>query len=221
MKIAILGGTGDIGQGLALRWALDSDHEILIGSRKAEKAAESAAEYLEILAERDVDARIVGHENAVATEGADVVVAAAPPEHVVELTETIAGGLAPDAILVSPAVSMERDEAGFHYAVGRRGSLTGRVAKAAPDDVPVVGAFHSLGARRLATLDADLGMDTLVVGDDEAARQTIIDLASEIQGLRGLDAGPLANAAAVEALTPLCITVGINNSKHGVGVRFV
>jgi len=89
------------------------------------------------------------------------------------------------------------------------------------DDVPVVGAFHNLSADRLANLDAALDVDTLVVGDDPDAKDTVTMLADEIDGLRPLDAGPIANAAEVEAVTPLVINVArYNDDLHDVGVRF-
>jgi hypothetical protein len=95
------------------------------------------------------------------------------------------------------------------------------VADAVPDGVSVVGAFHNLAAGRLADLDADLGIDTLVVADDPDAKDTVTRLAEEIQGLRALDAGGLANAPEIEALTPLLINVAQNNEgMHDLGVRF-
>ena len=220
MEIAILGGTGDIGRGLALRWAKDTDHSIRIGSRTAEKADRAVDEYDEQLAERGVDATLMGAENPEATEGADIVILAAPPFHVADLTETIADSLADDAILVSPAVGMNRD-GGFHYKPPAAGSVTELVADTAPDDVPVVGAYHNLAAKRLSTLDAELGVDTLVLADDEAAKATVMELSEEIEGLRALDAGGIANAAEVEAITPLLINIAMNNDgMHDLGVRF-
>lgn len=221
MDIAILGGTGDIGQGLALRWAHDTDHTIHIGSRKTEKAERSAHEYREELGERGVDSSVTGAENPDATEGADIVVLAAPPYHVANLTETVADRLADEAILVSPAVGMDRDSDGFHYDQPPVGSVTQVVEQANPTDNPVVGAFHNLAAKRLSNLDASLGVDTLVVGDDPDAKTTVMEVADEIEGLRPVDAGGLANAAEVEAITPLLINVAMNNDgMHDLGVRF-
>lgn len=221
MDIAILGGTGDIGQGLALRWAKDTDHAIRIGSRKEKKAKASVEEYDERLAERGIEADLTGAENPDAADGADVVVLAAPPYHVASLTETVADRLASDAILVSPAVGMERDDAGFHYDPPSAGSVTELVAETAPADTPVVGAYHNLAAKRLSTLDAELGVDTLVLGNDADAKETVMALSEEIDGLRAVDAGGLANAHEVEGITPLLINVAMNNDgMHDLGVRF-
>jgi NADPH-dependent F420 reductase len=215
MEIAILGGTGDIGEGLALRWGRDADHDLVVGSREADRAASAAEQYRDRLADRGVDATITGAANAEAAAGADVVLLAVPPYHVADTVEAVADGL--EGILVSPAVGIKRDEAGMHYHRPSAGSVTAVAAEAAPEDVPVVGAFHGLSAKRLANLDADLGADTVVVGDDEAARETVVGLADDIEGLRGLEAGPLANAAEVESMTPLLI----NLAQYNEGLRHV
>ena len=220
MRIALLGGTGDIGQGLALRWAYDTGHEILIGSRKAEKAETKASEYETKLAGRDVDASIDGYENPEAAARADVVVLSVPAYHLSDTIGAVADELR-DAILVSPAIGMQRDEGGIHYNPPSAGSVTELAASAAPDDVPVIGAFHSLAAGRLANLDADLDWDVPVVGDDADAKETVCGLADDIEGVRPLDAGPLANAAEVETLTPLLINLAANNERlHDLGVKF-
>ncbi|MFC6861987.1 NADPH-dependent F420 reductase [Halomicroarcula sp. GCM10025817] len=220
MDIALLGGTGDIGQGLALRWAADSNHTVIVGSRDAEKAETMAEEYETELDSRGREVTIEGLSNAAAAARADVVVTAVPAYHLTDTIEAVADELG-DAILVSPAVGMKRDEDGFHYNRPGAGSVTELAANAAPDDMPVVGAFHNLAAGRLANLDADLDWDTVVVGDDADAKATVSELAEAIDGLRALDAGPLSNAAEVEAVTPLLINVARHNEKmHDLGVKF-
>lgn len=220
MRIAILGGTGDIGEGLALRWGSHADHEIVIGSREAERAEDSAEAYERELADRGVEATFDGRENEDAAADADVVVAAVPAYHLVDTVEAIAESLTPGTVLVSPAVGMRRDEAGMHYNRPGAGSVTALAAEAAPEAVPVVGAFHNLAAGRLADLDADLSMDVLLVGEDDAI-ETVAALTETIDGLRALRAGPIDNAAEVEALTPLLINLATyNDDLEDVGVRF-
>jgi NADPH-dependent F420 reductase len=220
MQVALLGGTGDIGEGLALRWARDSDHGVIIGSRKAGKARTKADEYESELADRGVDAAIKGHENPEAAARGDVVVLSVPAYYLSDTVDAVAGDLG-DAILVSPAVGMQRDDAGLHYNPPGVGSVTELAARAAPDGVPVVGAFHNLAAGRLADLDADLDWDVPVVGDDPDAAATVRGLAEGIDGLRALDAGPLANASEAESLTPLLVNIASNNEGlHDLGVKF-
>jgi len=221
MRIALLGGTGDIGAGLALRWAYDTDHDIVLGSRDPERARAKAEEYETELDSRGVDRKITGFANEMAADRADVVVLAVPAYHVADVVEDVADNLDEDALVVSPAVGISSDEDGLHYNPPSAGSVTELVAEAAPDDVRVVGAFHNLAADRLANLDVDLDLDTLVVGDDEDARNLTADLASDIDGLRALDAGPVGNAAEVESLTPLLINIArYNEGLHDVGVTF-
>ena len=220
MRIALCGGTGDIGEGLALRWARGTDHDLLVGSRDPEKARAAVERYEEELDARGITSSIAGFANGMAADRADVVLACVPAYHLVDTIEAVADWL-DDTILVSPAVGMQREEGGFQYNRPSAGSVTALAASAAPEDVPVVGAFHSLAAGRLADLGAEIDADTLVVGDSEEAKTTVADLAEEIDGLRALDAGPIANAAPVESLTPLLINLAqYNYELSDVGVRF-
>lgn len=221
MEIALLGGTGDIGEGLALRWAYDTNHDIVIGSRDADRAETKAEEYETELDSRGVETTVHGAANPEAAADADVVVLAVPAYHLADTVESVADALADDAVLVSPAVGMKRDDAGFHYNRPGSGSVTQLAVDAAPEGVSVVGAFHNLPAGRLANLDAELGIDTLVVGDDADAVATVSALADGIEGLRPLRAGSLDNAAEIEAVTPLLINVAQNNDDlHDLGVSF-
>ena len=221
MRIAILGGTGDIGEGLALRWAYHTDHEVIIGSRDPERARTKAEEYETELSSRGVDRKGNGFENGMAADRARIVVLAVPAYHVSDTVEAVADGLDEGDVLVTPATGMQRDEDGFHYHRPGAGSVTQLAVDAAPEGVSVVGAFHNLAAGRLADLDADLGIDTLLVADDGDAKETVRLLADGIDGLRPLDAGGLANAPEIEALTPLLINVAMHNEGlHDLGIRF-
>lgn len=221
MRVALLGGTGDIGEGLALRLAQDSDHDVVIGSRDPEKARTAASNYEETLEAAGTTTSIGAFENAMAADRGDIIVLAVPPYHVSDTVEAVADRLADDSVLVSPAVGMQSDEHGLHYHRPEAGSVTAVAAAAAPDNVPVVGAFHNLAAGKLADLDAALDADTLVVADDDDAKSTVASLAEEIDGLRALDAGPIENAAEVESLTPLLINLArYNKDLSDVGVSF-
>ena len=222
MRIALLGGTGDIGEGLALRFARDTSHEILIGSRDPEKARDAVADYEATLEDHTDSVDIKGFVNEMAADRADVVVLSVPPYHVGDTVDAVAESLDSDTVLVTPAVGMKGDEDGLHYHPPSAGSVTELVAERAPDGVPVVGAFHNLAAGALADLETDLDLDTLVIADDEAARDTVLNLAGELEGLRALAAGPLANAAEVESVTPLVINIAkYNDDMHDVGVKWV
>ncbi|WP_435064569.1 NADPH-dependent F420 reductase [Halobaculum sp. EA56] len=221
MRIAILGGTGDIGEGLAVRWGRDTDHELLVGSRDPEKARAAAEDYAAAVADAGGDADLKGFDNAMAADRADVVVLAVPPYHVADTVEAVEANLDADDVVVTPAAGMKREDDGFRYHPPSAGSVTALVREAVPDEVPVVGAFHNLAAGRLSDLSLELGIDTLVLADDDEAAATVSRLAEEIEGLRALSAGGLSNAAEVESLTPLLINVATNNDDlHDLGVRF-
>jgi len=219
MQIAILGGTGAIGEGLALRWGRDTDHGIVVGSRDPGRARESATEYTARLADYEVESAIEGAGNEAAARRGDVIVVSVPPYYVADTIEVIGGAIG-DAVLVSPAVGFERDEAGFHYDPPPIGSVTEHAADAAPEGVPVAGTFHNLPAARLADLDADLGFDTPVVARDRATRDLVIDLVDEIEGLSGLDAGSIANAPEAEGLVPLLLNITENTGMDEIGIEF-
>jgi NADPH-dependent F420 reductase len=221
MRIALLGGTGDIGQGLALRWGRDTDHELLVGSRDPERARRRAEAYETELDGRGADAHLQGFENAMAADRADVVVLSVPAYHLVDTIEAVADRLDDETVLVTPAVGMKRDADGFHYNRPDAGSVAALAADAAPAAVPVVGAFHNLPADGLADLDREFEWDTLVFGEDADAKAAVADLADGIEGLRALDVGGLANAPEVEAVTPLLINVAMeNDGLDDLGVRF-
>ncbi|WP_254533703.1 NADPH-dependent F420 reductase [Natrinema gelatinilyticum] len=207
MEIALLGGTGDIGEGLALRWARDTAHSILIGSRDPEKATRRANDYDTLLSERGADADVVG--------------VSVPPEYASDTVDSIASRLDDETVLVSPAVSMRRDGAGFHYTAPEASSVAEELADAAPDYVPVVGAFQNLAAGALSDLDQELAADVIVTGDESEATALVRSLTDEIEGLRALDGGPLAVTGIVESVTPLLINLAMNNDgMHDLGVRF-
>lgn len=219
MRIAILGGTGDIGEGLTLRWARDTTHELLVGSREAEHGQRAATDYTERLTKRGLECEIRGFENADAAARADVIVLSVPPYYVsdtIEAVETVID----DAILVTPAVGIEHDETGFHYEPPPTGSITAYAAKTAPDTVPVVGAFHNLPASRLADLNDPLGFDTPVLADDNDAKETVLGLISEMEGVRGIDAGGIANAPEAEGLVPLLLNIAEHAGLEHPSLQF-
>ncbi|ESP86988.1 NADPH-dependent F420 reductase [Candidatus Halobonum tyrrellensis] len=222
MQIALVGGTGDIGEGLTLRFGRDTDHELVVGSRTAEKAADAAAAYEETLADRGIDRSIEGADNETAVEGADVVILSVPPYHAEDTVDSVGDAVGDDAVLVSPAVGMQGDGDGLHYHPPSAGSVAALVADAAPEGVPVVAAFTNLSADRLTDLDEEFDLDTPLVGDDDDAKARVADLAEGVEGLGAVDAGPLANAAEVESLTPLVINVArYTDDLEHVGVKFV
>lgn len=215
--IAIVGGTGDQGLGLAMRWAKAGRH-VVIGSRKEERA-KAAAEAVQ----GNIDgASVVGFENRVAISHAKIVVLSVPFESVFATVKHIRDGLQDGQILISMAVPLATSYGGppSQMAGVWQGSCAELVASMVPDTITVVSAFQNVSAHRLAALADDVECDVVVSGA-RAARETVIDLCALIPGLRGIDGGPLANARTIEAMTALLI--GINRRykiPEGTGIRF-
>ncbi|AFK21170.1 NADPH-dependent F420 reductase (plasmid) [Haloferax mediterranei ATCC 33500] len=219
MRIAIVGGTGDFGQGIAVRLGAHTDHELTIGSRTAEKAVDAAAAYCEIIDYRSTES-ISGASNDRAVSTAEIAILAVPPFHIRDTVRGLSEQLK-ETTLVTPAVGLAKDETGFHYRPPDEGSVTELVADVAPDETPVVGAFHNLPAGKLADLETDLDVDTLVVGNDPDARGRVASLAEEIEGITAYEAGPITNASEIEGITPLLINLArYNEQLQDVGARF-
>jgi NADPH-dependent F420 reductase len=158
-------------------------------------------------------------ENAAAADGGEVIVLAVPPYVVADTIERIEAAIG-DAVLVSPAVGLGRDESGFHHDPPPSGSVTAHAAKAAPDGVPVIGTFHNLPAARLADLDVDIALDTPVVGEAGPAKDTVMELVNAIEGLGGFDAGGMGNAPEAEGMVPLLLNVAANEGLDDIGISF-
>ncbi len=223
MIITLIGGTGDIGEGLALRWAHDTTHEVRIGSRNPQKGIDSAKKYELELSNRGQERTVLGGGNREMTTGADIVVLSVPPYYIVDTIKSITDAISPGSILVSPAVGLKRGDDGNFYSSPPPSSrsVTEHAANASPVGVPLIGAFHTLPAHRLSDLDAPLNFDTLIVGDDTAAKQTIIQISNEINGLRAVDAGALSNSAEVEGITPVLLNISKSNKDMSeLGVEF-
>lgn len=222
MQIALLGGTGDIGEGLALRWGRDTDYDLVVGSRTSEKARQRSDAYNERIHNYGGEASINGASNADAVVGADIVVLSIPPSYIRNTIEAVVDSFDDDVIIVSPAVPMYRDGNGFHYEQPETAaSFTAATAQLVPDGITTVGAFHNIPAGRLQNLDTKLNIDTAIVADDEDAAQTVKTAAEGIEGLRAISAGPISNAPEIEGITPLLINLAMNNNDiHDIGVRF-
>ncbi len=208
-SIAILGGTGDLGGGLARQWSR-AGYRILIGSRTLEKG-KAAAEAL--LAEFP-DLNVTGHENLDAATQADLVVLTVPFEHQLSTLETVRSGLS-GKILIDVTVPLVPPKVGT-VQLPEKGSAAVMAQELLGDEVQVVSAFQNVGAVHLQE-DHKIDCDVLVTGNKRAARDTVIELVKAV-GLRGWHAGPLANAAAAEALTSILISINRHHGIEGSGI---
>jgi hypothetical protein len=215
--IAILGGTGDQGLGLALRFAR-ARAKVVIGSRKPERAVEAAAR----VREAAPDASVSGCGNAEAAKQAGIVILSVPFEHTAETVKAIRGELAPGQIVVSmgvPLATAHGDSAVRTIGVWQ-GSCAELVADLVPEGVEVVSAFQNVSAHRLQELEHAVECDVVVSGA-KAAKARVMELCGLVPGLRAVDGGPLGNARIVEALTALMIGINIRYKlPAGTGIRF-
>ena len=205
--IAIIGGTGPEGRGLASRLAL-AGHRVVIGSRDAARGASVAAEVAASLAGRGDAGRVEGDSNAGAAAAGEIAVVTVPFEGHRATLEALAGPLA--GKIVVDAVVPVRFERGPRPVEVAEGSATEQAASLLPGS-RVVGAFHNLAAESLLDLDAPVRADVLVTGGDADAKRAVSALAERIEGVRAVDAGPLRYSRFVEGLTVLLIGV---NMRH-------
>lgn len=218
MKIAILGGTGSIGEGFALRWA--GKHDILVCSREIDKAVNAAEEYTNILLYRGMHCcGITGCGNEKAIGEADVVVLSVPYKGVISLLKKLLPCFK-DQIVISLVVPMTKNGL-FKYTPPAQGSAALEIQEILPKTVKVVSSYHNVSARKLAKLELSLDYDVVVCGDDENAKQTVMELTREIKSLRPLDGGGLASSYMIESLTPFLINLAIRNGLSDLGVKFV
>lgn len=219
LKIALVGGTGHQGPGLALRWAL-AGHEVLIGSRRAEKAERVAGELGEELARAGTSYEFGHGVNADVVAGADVVVFTIPFEGVRPTCEGLREHIRPGAVVVSPVVPMRKADFGLIADLPPEGSAAELIAGLLPH-AKVVAAFHTVSAALLKDLSKPVEGDVVVCGDDEEAKELVMGLVRDIPNLRPLDGGPLAYSRVLEALTPLLITMGKRIGQPNLGVKFI
>jgi NADPH-dependent F420 reductase len=205
--VAVLGGTGEQGRGLARRFGL-AGLQVVLGSRDAGRAAEAAA---------SLPDTVTGTDNASAARAGDVVVVAVPWDGHRELLAGLAGALA-GKVVVDCVNPLGFDKQGAYALPVEEGSAAQQAAAVLPDS-RVVAAFHHVSAVLLLDEQVDsVDTDVLVLGDDRQATDLVQALAGVIPGMRGLYAGRLRNAHQVEALTANLISVNRRYKAHA-GLR--
>jgi NADPH-dependent F420 reductase len=213
--IAILGGTGPAGTGLALRWAR-AQESVIIGSRDAQRARDVAAV---IRGKVGFGAQVSGMENSAACAAADILMLTVPFDGQAALLKQLKLAITEGSILIDATVPLAA-------AVGGRasrtlgvwqGSAAQQTAELVPKGVSVVAAFHNLSAD-LLNGDDPLDCDVIVCSDDPDAAQLTRGLAAKIPGVRAIDGGKLENARTIEQITALLIGLNIRHKGHA-GIR--
>jgi NADPH-dependent F420 reductase len=213
--IAVIGGTGPAGMGLALRWARAGE-TVIIGSRNEERAQQTAAA---IQRRAGPDAIVSGMENAAACAAADILMLTVPFEGQATLLKELKPAMTAGSILIDATVPLAASVGGrASRTLGVwQGSAAQQAAELVPKEVSVVAAFHNVSADMLNG-DAPLDCDVIVCSNDADASQLTRELAAKIPGVRALDGGPLQNARIVEQITALLIGMNIRHKGHA-GIR--
>jgi 8-hydroxy-5-deazaflavin:NADPH oxidoreductase len=215
-RIAIVGGTGAEGGGLALRFAR-AGAQVRIGSRAAEKAQEAARR----IGTSAGGGAVTGHSNEEAARDTGLVILSVPLAAQVGILKSIRNSLRPGTILVDATVPLE-------VAIGGRvsrtlalwdGSAAEQAARLVPEGVQVVAAYHGLSAEALAHLDRPVDCDTLICGDSAEAKAAVREITKMIPGVRAIDAGPLDNARMLETAAALLISLNLRHKVKGSGLR--
>jgi 8-hydroxy-5-deazaflavin:NADPH oxidoreductase len=214
--LAVIGGTGAEGSGLALRFA-KAGLRVLIGSRNLDRAQAAAKE---IAAQAGTD-EVTGHANSEAVSKAAIVILTVPLAAQVETLKSIRTNFQSGAILVDATVPLE-------IAIGGRvsrtitlwdGSAAQQAARLAPPGVAVVSTFHLRGAEALKGLNHPIDCDALICGDNADAKATVSRIAEKIPGVRAIDAGPLENARYLESSAALLIALNLKHKVSHSGLR--
>lgn len=216
-RISIIGGTGDQGLGLALRWAR-AGCSIIIGSRDHGRAESAASQARSILGP---DTRIEAMENSEAVSAASVIVLAVPFAAQLGILKSIKSSFKPGDLLIDVTVPLET-------AVGGRasrllgvwaGSAAEQAARVVPAEVEVVSAFHNVSAATLQDLSRAVDCDILVCGNSKESKSRVRPLVEAIESCRYVDAGALENSRIIEAITALLVSINIRHKTHHAGIR--
>ena len=223
MKIGIIGGTGGMGKGFALRWC--KKHEVIIGSRDAERAATAASEYLDSAkdAYSDISGTISGKDNISVAKESDVLVLSIPYENIDTTCSQLLSEIGDECIVISPIVPMTKTDVGFEcIAIKDNKAFSHQtVEKHMKDKTKLVSAFHVISEKKLVNPTLSLDYDIFVAGDDTNSVEVVNGLINEIEGLRPIYLGPGALAYLVEMSTPLLLNAMIRNKMKNPGIKLI
>jgi len=211
VRIAILGGTGEQGPGLALRWA-QAGEEVIIGSRQKEKGEKVAIELNQELGKE----LLRGTDNVTAAAAAEVVVLTVPYSAHVSTLESVKEQLQ-GKIFVDVSVPLDPENA-RRVIMPSAGSAAEEAQQVLGSEVKVVGALQNVSAHVLRDINAVIDCDVLVCGSDKDARATVMQLIERL-GIHAIDVGPLEAARQIEPITALLIRLNIRHKVHSAGIR--
>ena len=223
MKVGIIGGTGGMGKGFAIRWC--KDHNVMIGSRDAERANTSAQEYTQLAKEAygEISGNISGADNTSVANEADVLVLSIPYENIDTICSELLPQINDNCVVVSPIVPMTKTDTGFEcIAIKENKPFSHQtVEKHMKDKTKLVSAFHVISEKKLINPTLKLDYDIFVAGDNKDSVEVVNGLINEIEGLRPIYLGPGALAYLVEMSTPLLLNAMIRNKLKNPGIKII
>lgn len=211
MKIAILGGTGPEGSGLGYRWAL-AGHEVIIGSRQAEKGERIAAELKALLPEGNIS----GTDNLTAAESAETIVLTVPYEAQAPTLETVKESLAGKLFIT--VVAPLKSPKGRVWRLDSNLSAAEEAQQLLGDRTSVVAAFQNISAMHLKDPEYELDCDVLVCGDNTDDKKAVLKLCADA-GMQGVNSGALQNASAIEGMTAVLWAINVIHRTKSAGIR--
>jgi NADPH-dependent F420 reductase len=212
--VAVLGGTGRQGRGIALRLAR-AGHRVIVGSRDIARAATALSEWPSTTGPVTTD----GYGGAAAA--AAITVLAVPFEAIDALLDGLRSSLQPGTLVIDVTVPITFGPGGASVIAVAEGSATEHIKARLPDGVRLAGAFKTLPAHLLNELDRPVDCDEFICGDSAEARAEASSLASAIEGLRPVDVGPLSRARSIEHLTLLAVAINRKHKVHDARYRIV
>ena len=223
MKIGIIGGTGGMGKGFALRWCIN--HDILIGSRDAERASSSAQEYTELAKEAfgEINGTITGGDNVSISKESDVLILSIPYENIDSVCSQILPEIKDSCTVISPIVPMIKTDVGFEFIPIKENKPFSYqlVLNHMKNKTKLVSAFHVISEKKLVNPKLELDYDIFVCGDDKESIDVVNSLIAEIKGLRSIYLGPGSLSYLSEISTPLLLNAMIRNKMKNPGIKIV
>ena len=223
MKVGIIGGTGGMGKGFALRWSKNND--VIIGSRDASRASSSAEEYTNLAKESfgEINGTISGNDNVTVAKESDVLVLSIPYENIDSLCSQILPEVKESCVVVSPIVPMVKTDVGFEFIPIKENKPYSYqlVSKYLKDKSKLVSAFHVISEKKLVNPTLQLDYDIFVCGDDKESVEVVNGLINEIEGLRPIYLGPGELSYMAEISTPLLLNAMIRNKIKNPGIKII
>ena len=223
MKIGIIGGTGGMGKGFAFRWC--KNHNIIIGSRDAERAASTATEYTTQANEAydKINGTITGKDNLSVARESQILDLSIPYDNIDSICSQILPEVSDDCIVISPIVPMTKTDTGFEcIAIKDNKPFSHQtVEKHMKDKTKLVSAFHVISEKKLINPTLALDYDIFVAGDSKESVEVVNGLINEIEGLRPIYLGPGTLAYLVEMCTPLLLNAMIRNKMKNPGIKII